>query len=121
MAAIPHSVTQISLRGNLLFKNKNLVQHEQLLETLKLYNTDGRLHLDNNAENHMLLASIPLVQMVIDRRLPVELAYEISQFLKPKKPRFFYEIYTKLTSRKTQNNYPPTQEEGSLINLNHFQ
>jgi len=126
MAAIPHTVTQISLRGNLLFKNKNLVQHEQLLETLKLYNTDGhntdgRLLLENNAENHMLLAAIPLVQMVIDRRLPVELAYEISQFLKPKKPRFFYEIYTKLTSRKTQNNYPPTQEEGSLINLNHFQ
>ena len=121
MASIPHTVTQISLRGNLLFKNKNLVQHEQLLETLKLYNADGRLLLENNAENHMLLAAIPLVQLVRDRRLPVELAYEISQYLKPKKPQFFYEIYTKLTCGNTQNNNPPTREEGSLTTLNHFQ
>ncbi|MDP3267632.1 MAG: hypothetical protein Q8M40_01155 [Legionella sp.] len=121
MAEIPHTLTQISLRGNLLFKNKNLVQHEQLLETLKPYNTDGRLLLENNAENQMLLAAIPLVQLVKDRRLPVELADEISQYLKPKKPHFFYEIYTKLTCGNTQNNNSPTREEGSLATLSHFQ
>ncbi|MGQ3889785.1 hypothetical protein ACQUW5_12240 [Legionella sp. CNM-1927-20] len=85
--AIPNKIKVIDLTANELFTYKSLRQRDELLQALAPYEKNGRLNLAHNGEAAFLRALLPVCSMLIQRKLPLEIACNILAKLLPEKDK----------------------------------
>ncbi|STX52425.1 leucine-rich repeat-containing protein [Legionella busanensis] len=83
--AIPSTIKSIDLTANDLFRSKSLQQRDELLHALTPYEQNGRLNLAHNGEAAFLRALLPVCSMLIQGKLPLEIACNILANLLPEK------------------------------------
>ncbi|WP_131782438.1 hypothetical protein [Legionella gresilensis] len=83
--AISNTIKSIDLTANDLFTFKSLQQRDELLHALAPYEQNGRLNLAHNGEAAFLRVLLPVCSMLIQHKLPLEIACNILVNLLPEK------------------------------------